>query len=96
MRMSKGLDVLRSVKTPDGIGGYSEVESVVSVIKGYITPVASEVVRSEYGVATNKGHKVITKQTISDGCYLSDGSAKYRILKRQGNKRLKIYLVEVM
>lgn len=94
MRMNKLMDVIHPIRVPDGIGGFTEQDELLGRIYSHIVPMTSEAMNTEYGVSTNKGSKIISKDDVPDNHYLECEQCRYKILKKIDTSRLKIYLVE--
>ena len=98
MKMNKEFHFVIEEETPDGIGGYTTIESNGSKFKAHKSPIKAEIMLKEYGIVSTSACRLITKDDINlplESFIISDLNRKYKILQVLDYK-LNIFLVEVI
>lgn len=97
MKFSTEVEVIEVVKTSDGMGGFTKVDTVTGYLQVHMSPVKVELMLKQYGLTTGSAFRFVTKDSVPDAIhYFRLEGNKYKMVELLQYDRFNVILVEVV
>lgn len=104
MKYDKKAEIIKVEKISDGMGGWIEgVETVLSTVDAFTTPLKASVATKEYGISSTTSIKLFTKFDLgitNDGKFLDVSvkinNLKYKIIDYADFGKIKMMYLELI